>query len=45
MKGGTEITYWIDRNFWGKGIATTALKHFLTIESTRPILDEWRLTI
>ncbi len=37
MEGDTEITYWIDRNFWGKGIATTALKNFLTIENTRPI--------
>ena len=37
MEGNTEITYWIDRNFWGKGIATTALKKFLIIENTRPI--------
>jgi len=37
LEGDTEITYWIDRNFWGQGIATTALKTFLTIESTRPI--------
>jgi len=37
MHGNTEITYWIDRNFWGKGIATAALKEFLTIENTRPI--------
>ncbi len=37
MEGDTEITYWIDRNFWGKGIATTALKKFLTVENTRPI--------
>ncbi len=37
MHGDTEITYWIDRNFWGKGIATTALKKFLTLENTRPI--------
>ncbi len=32
-----EITYWIDRNFWGRGIATTALTYFLKIEQTRPI--------
>ena len=32
-----EITYWIDRKFWGQGIATNALKEFLQIESTRPI--------
>ncbi|MGN6617553.1 MAG: GNAT family N-acetyltransferase [Ilyomonas sp.] len=37
MEGRTEITYWIDRSFWGKGIATTALKKFLIIENTRPI--------
>ncbi len=37
MQGNTEITYWIDKNFWGKGIATTALKNFLTIENTRPV--------
>ncbi len=37
MEGDTEITYWIDRNFWGKGIATTALKKFLIIEPARPI--------
>lgn len=37
MEGDTEITYWLDRKFWGKGIATTALKNFLTIEITRPM--------
>jgi RimJ/RimL family protein N-acetyltransferase len=28
MKGDTEITYWIDRNFWGKGIGPPHLKSF-----------------
>ena len=37
MQGDTEITYWIDRKFWGQGIATKALKELLTIESVRPI--------
>lgn len=32
-----EITYWIDRKFWGQGIATTALRDFLKTETTRPI--------
>jgi RimJ/RimL family protein N-acetyltransferase len=32
-----EITYWIDRNFWGQGIATRALSEFLKIEKIRPI--------
>lgn len=38
IDGDAEITYWIDRKFWGKGIATKALKNFLTIENKRPIL-------
>jgi len=37
MQGDTEITYWIDRKFWGQGIATKALKELLTIEPIRPI--------
>ncbi len=37
MEGDAEITYWIDKNFWGKGIATNALKDFLTLETARPI--------
>lgn len=37
MENEAEITYWIDRKFWGQGIASAALKAFLKIESTRPI--------
>jgi RimJ/RimL family protein N-acetyltransferase len=37
MEGDAEITYWIDRKFWGQSIATTALTQFLTSETTRPI--------
>jgi RimJ/RimL family protein N-acetyltransferase len=37
MEGDAEITYWLDRNFWGRRIATTALKNFLTVENIRPI--------
>lgn len=37
MEGDAEITYWIDKNHWGQGIATKALKKFLSIEMTRPI--------
>lgn len=37
MENDAEITYWIDRKFWGRGIATSALKAFLQIEQTRPI--------
>lgn len=36
-EGDSEITYWIDRIFWGKGVATWVLDHFLTIERARPI--------
>ena len=37
IENDAEITYWIDRKFWGQGIATTALKELLKIEPTRPI--------
>lgn len=37
IEGEAEITYWIDKNFWGQGIATKALKAFLAIEPARPI--------
>lgn len=37
MEGDAEITYWIDRKFWGQGIATKALNEFLAIETIRPI--------
>jgi [ribosomal protein S5]-alanine N-acetyltransferase len=37
LQGDAEITYWIDRNFWGQGIASTALHNFLKIEQTRPL--------
>jgi RimJ/RimL family protein N-acetyltransferase len=32
-----EITYWIGRSYWGKGIATAALNAFLTVDPTRPL--------
>jgi RimJ/RimL family protein N-acetyltransferase len=32
-----EITYWIGRAYWGKGIATAALNAFLTVDPTRPL--------
>ena len=37
IENDAEITYWIDRKFWGQGIATTALKELLKIEPARPI--------
>jgi len=37
MNEEAEITYWIDRKSWGKGIATKALQKFLSIETIRPV--------
>lgn len=37
MEGDAELTYWIDRQFWGKGVATNALKNFLNLETARPL--------
>jgi len=36
-EGDAEVTYWIDKTFWGRGIATQALKEFLKTENRRPI--------
>ena len=38
IEGEAEITYWIDKRFWGKGIATESLKQFLEIEKMRPLI-------
>jgi len=35
--GQTEVTYWIDRAAWGKGIATQALALLLEVVATRPL--------
>jgi RimJ/RimL family protein N-acetyltransferase len=32
-----EVTYWIGRSYWGKGIVTCALKVFLTVDPSRPL--------
>jgi RimJ/RimL family protein N-acetyltransferase len=38
MLGDLEVTYWIDRVYWGKGLVTQALKEFLTtVQKRRPI--------
>lgn len=37
MEGDAEITYWIEKQYWGQGIATKALTEFLKIEAARPI--------
>ena len=38
IEGQAEITYWIDKAYWGKGVATKALTEFLKTEKMRPIL-------
>ncbi|MGN6380756.1 MAG: GNAT family N-acetyltransferase [Gaiellales bacterium] len=35
--GEREVTYWIGRAYWGRGIATCALGAFLTVDTSRPI--------
>jgi RimJ/RimL family protein N-acetyltransferase len=37
MDGQREVGYWVGRDFWGRGLATKALKIFLEIEETRPL--------
>ena len=37
VEGQTEVTYWIDRAFWGRGVATHALALLLDIVRTRPV--------
>ncbi|WP_306213952.1 GNAT family N-acetyltransferase [Actinoplanes sp. RD1] len=36
--GDTEITYWLGRSFWGRGIATAAVGRFLETLPVRPVL-------
>jgi len=38
IEGNAEVTYWLDKKFWGQGIMTKALKDFLDIEMKRPII-------
>jgi RimJ/RimL family protein N-acetyltransferase len=35
--GDREVTYWIDRAYWGKGIATAVLRDLLAEEPERPL--------
>ena len=37
LEGRREVTYWIGRELWGRGIATRALQEFLQLETTRPL--------
>src|SRR5687767_3748189 len=33
----TEVTYWVDRAFWGRGIASAALQSLLSMTAERPL--------
>jgi RimJ/RimL family protein N-acetyltransferase len=37
VPGEREVTYWIDRAYWGKGLATAALRALLTEVPERPL--------
>lgn len=37
IEGDREVTYWIDRAYWGRGIATRALKLMLDLVPDRPV--------
>ena len=37
FEGHREVGYWIDRAFWGRGVATRALAAFLREETRRPL--------
>lgn len=37
IEGDREITYWIDRRHWGRGIASRAVVAMLELEPVRPL--------
>lgn len=37
MEGRREVGYWLGKEFWGRGIATRALRLFLDVVATRPL--------
>lgn len=37
MEGKPQVGYWLGRDYWGKGIATQALRVFLEIVRMRPL--------
>ncbi|MCD4713938.1 MAG: GNAT family N-acetyltransferase [Clostridiales bacterium] len=37
MDGESEITYWIGKRYWGRGVASKAVEAFLRLEKSRPI--------
>ena len=37
VEGDTEVTYWIRRDLWGRGLATGALAELLSVVAVRPL--------
>ncbi|MFQ5920160.1 MAG: GNAT family N-acetyltransferase [Thermoplasmata archaeon] len=37
LDGKPNVTYWVGREYWGKGLATCALREFLSDVQTRPM--------
>ncbi|HEY1012625.1 MAG TPA: GNAT family N-acetyltransferase [Herpetosiphonaceae bacterium] len=35
--GDPEVTYWLGREFWGRGVASAALAQFLALAPIRPL--------
>jgi RimJ/RimL family protein N-acetyltransferase len=35
--GQREVTYWLGRDYWSRGVATRALAAFVEMEATRPL--------
>ncbi len=42
QEGERSVGYWIDRAYWGRGIASRALAEFLTIVTARPLVAHGR---
>ncbi len=38
VEGERDVGYWIGRDHWGKGFATAALRAFLELEPSRPLV-------
>lgn len=37
MAGEREVTYWVERSWWGRGIATAALAQLIEMDPVRPL--------
>jgi ribosomal-protein-alanine N-acetyltransferase len=37
VEGDTEVTYWMRRDLWGRGLATAALAELLSVVTVRPL--------